>query len=373
MLVSVVRTGDYSERVMEQAVERHFVLLKLERLLRPGMLVVLKPNLLMKRRPEEATTTHPALAGAVAKALRRRGIDRIVLADSPGGPYTRAQLSGIYGACGMAAEGERAGFALNLETGHGERENPRGEVCRAFSLIDPILQADLVINLCKLKTHCMTTLSGGVKNLFGCVPGLMKPELHCRFPRREEFCGMLVDLCETVRPGITFCDAVVSMEGDGPSGGVPVETEYTFCSENPYALDSLLCRFGGFDEGTVETQAAAKRRGLWAEPEPVGDVLEVHPLKMPQSKPVDFMNQVPAALRRPAKYLMEHVAAPRPVIQKRLCVGCGKCAESCPAKAIDLQEKKAGIRAKDCIRCFCCHEMCPVKAIRIRRLPFLQI
>lgn len=373
MLVSVVRTADYSEQVMEQAVERHFELLGLERLLRPGMLVVLKPNLLMKRRPEEATTTHPALAEAVAKALRRRGIERIVLADSPGGPYTRAQLAGIYDTCGMTAAGERAGFALNLETGHGERENPRGEVCRSFSLIEPVLQADLVINLCKLKTHCMTTLSGGVKNLFGCVPGLMKPELHCRFPRREEFCGMLVDLCETVRPGITFCDAVVAMEGDGPSGGVAVETGYTFCSENPYALDSLLCRFGGFDEEAVETQAAAKRRGLWAEPEPVGDALECRALKMPQSKPVDFSNQIPAVLRRPAKYLMEHVAAPRPVIQRRLCVGCGKCAESCPAKAIDLRDRKAGIRAKDCIRCFCCHEMCPVKAIRIRRLSVLQM
>jgi len=372
MLVSAVRTEGYSDEAMERAVERHFALLGLERLLRPGMTVALKPNLLMKRKPEEATTTHPALAAAVAEALRRRGITRIVLADSPGGPYTRGALSSIYDTCGMTAAGERAGFSVNLETGHGERDCPGGVLCRSFSLIDPVLQADLVINLCKLKTHCMTTLSGGVKNLFGCVPGLMKPELHCRFPERKDFCEMLVDLCETVRPAVTFCDAVVSMEGDGPSGGSPVRTGYTFCSESPYALDSLLCRFGGFDEDGVETLAAAKRRGLWQEPEPVGDEVVPHPLKMPQSKAVDFTGQVPAFLRPAAKYLMEHAAAPRPVIRKKECVGCGKCAESCPAKAISLEGHKASIRAKDCIRCFCCHEMCPVKAIRIRRLSVLQ-
>lgn len=87
-----------------------------------------------------------------------------------------------------------------------------------FSIINPIAKADMVISVAKLKSHCMTGLSGGVKNLFGCVPGLLKPELHSRFPKPELFCRMLLDLCELVRPVVTVVDAIVAMGGDGPAG-----------------------------------------------------------------------------------------------------------------------------------------------------------
>lgn len=371
--VSAVRTPDYRRETMDQAVERHFSLLDLSRLLKPGMKVTLKPNLLMRRTPEEATTTHPALVGAIARALKKRGITQITLADSPGGPYTRPQLSGIYQTCGMTEMAKEEGITLNLETGHGEREFPQGTMCHSFSLIDPVLEADLVINICKLKTHCMTTLSGGVKNLFGCIPGLMKPELHCRFPHREDFCRMLVDLCQTVSPAITFCDAVISMEGDGPSGGTPISTGYTFCSASPYALDEALCRFGGFPPQQVETVKIARQAGLCdpARVQLIGDVPSPVQLKMPRSKSVDFTGHVPALLRKPAKYLLEQ-ASPRPVITKKDCIGCGKCAQSCPAHTISIRENKAAIDYSHCIRCFCCHEMCPAKAIRIKRLSLLQ-
>lgn len=76
----------------------------------------------------------------------------------------------------------------------------------------------LVIDIAKLKTHGMMGYSGAVKNLFGVVPGLLKPELQ-PLPGKEPFAEMLVDLCEYVHPDFSIIDAIDAMEGDGPTGG----------------------------------------------------------------------------------------------------------------------------------------------------------
>lgn len=110
------------------------------------------------------------------------------------------------------------GASLNLSADSRNVHVAEGALCRDFDVIDPVADADFVVNCCKLKTHCMTTLSCGVKNLFGCVPGLLKPQLHYRFPDGEQFARMLVDLSLLVKPGLTVADAVDAMEGDGPTG-----------------------------------------------------------------------------------------------------------------------------------------------------------
>ncbi len=371
--VSILSTTEYNPALLDSAVEQHIRLLGLDRLLRPGLRVTLKPNLLLRRSPEEATTTHPELVAAVVRALKRRGVTRITIADSPGGPYLPSLLAGIYKASGMAAVAEAEGIACNLEIGWREVPAQNARQVSSFNLIDPVADADLVINLCKLKTHCMTGLSGAVKNLFGCVPGLQKPEFHYRFKNPEEFCGMLVDLCETVRPAVTFVDAVVAMEGDGPSGGSPRPVGLTLCAENPYALDVALCHLIGMPEERALTVKAARARGLapaLSELELVGEPERLAPVegfRMPAVKSVDFNTRLPRFIRRPADWFASRFLTPRPAIRTAGCIGCGKCAESCPAHTIAVSGGKAHIDYTNCIRCYCCHEMCPVKAIDIRR------
>ena len=236
--VFLVKAPDYSQAA--QAVERLFSRWEGADALK-GKRVTIKPNLLMKRRPDEATTTHPEVVRGVILALRKRGVTDITLADSPGGLYTPAQLSGIYAATGMAQVAQETGVTLNLDCGWQEVPALLGERCRSFNLIDPVAQADCVISVAKLKTHCMTGLSGGVKNLFGCIPGLQKPELHYRYQEREPFCAMLLDLARTVAPVFTVVDAVESMEGDGPSAGQKRETGMLCGCESPFVLDRFLC------------------------------------------------------------------------------------------------------------------------------------
>lgn len=219
-LISVRKTPSYDPGLLREAVDFHFAALGVEKDLRPGMKVLLKPNLLAARKPEQVVTTHPALVQAVIDWLRERGIRDITLADSPGGPYNEIRLRSVYAASKMDT---LTGVTLNSDTSSAQVDQPQGKICHRFPVIDPVRQADYVINLPKVKTHGMTVVSLGIKNLFGVIPGLEKPAIHCRYPGWEEFAGMLLDLASLVRPSVTLVDGVTAMEGDGPAGGDPRE------------------------------------------------------------------------------------------------------------------------------------------------------
>lgn len=375
--VAVTCAADYEPESVTGAIRRQFALLgvkaRIDRLLQEkpqGPRVLLKPNLLIKRRPEEATTTHPAVVAGVIACLQELGVKDITIADSPGGPYAKAYLNQIYEGTGLRKVADAAGDAvhLNLDCSSGECRLEQGVMSKSFTIITPVRKADFIINLPKLKTHGMMTLSGGVKNLFGCIPGLMKPEMHWRFPENERFAEMLVDLAEAVHPDLTLCDGIVAMEGDGPSGGTPRAVGALLGAWSPFSLDVALCRVLSLEPDRVPTVRAATARGLcpssWEELTILGDTLPVpEKFQLPRSRSVDFTKRLPGFLRPAVNRLMRD----RPEIRKKDCIGCGKCAESCPAKTIRIVDRKAHIRHENCIRCYCCHEMCPVKAIDIKR------
>lgn len=376
--VSLAAVAAYDLNLLRQAVRRHFSALGVGEELGPGKRVVLKPNLLMKRRPEEVTTTHPLWVEAVALELQALGVTDITLVDSPGGPYTHALLQGIYQASGMAGVAERTGIKLNTDLTFQHRAFLEGETCKEFNILTPLCQADCIINLPKLKTHGMTTLSGAVKNLFGAVPGLQKPELHFRFPNTEDFSNMLIDLSLLLAPQLTLVDAVVAMEGDGPSGGEPKPVGLTLGSRDLYALDLVHCSLMGLAPKEVPMVAHSIRRGLCPEVpsslELAGDPLPgSFNFRLPRSRNIDFLSHVPAFLRGPLGVVRDKFLTPKPVIRKKDCIGCGRCAESCPPKTIQIVDKQAIIGYDRCIRCYCCHEMCPVRAIDIRRARFFDL
>lgn len=376
--VSVCQTESYDPARMQAAVRAHFEALDLSRQIRPDLKIVIKPNLVMKRAPEDAATTHPALVEAVIRQLQQLGAQDITIAESSGGPYAEPLLKSLYETCGMAEAARRTGAKLNLGTG--SREIGRnGQVTRRFTVIDPIADADLILNLCKLKTHCMTVLSGAVKNLFGCIPGLMKPELHMRYPEKEDFCRMLLDLSAALPPVISFVDAVEAMEGDGPTGGRKKHVGLTLCSADRYALDLVNAAVLGIDPASIPTVRQSIERGLCpaslAQVQLLGDrdaLTQAGPFLPPRSKQTDFSSQFPAPLR-PAVKKVTRWLQPRPSIRRKDCIGCGKCAESCPAHTIRILERKAVIAYPNCIRCFCCHEMCPKQAVDIRRLGIFDL
>ncbi|MEG0753281.1 MAG: DUF362 domain-containing protein [Angelakisella sp.] len=367
-LVSAKSIKSYDADLLRSVVAEQFETLELTELLTPGRRVVIKPNLLTGRDPSVAITTHPAVIQAVVDWLREHGITDITLADSPGGVYTPQRMKSVYHACGMD---KLTGIVLHEGIGWQTRFRQENVTCKSFNLIDPIANADVIINMAKLKTHGMTTFTAGIKNLFGCIPGLQKPEMHYRYPQTPDFSGMLVDLSRVVAPVLTVIDAIDAMEGEGPSGGTVRHMGYLFASRDLYAQDWFACSVIGIDPQTVDMLRIAREQGL-VDPEKievVGDIPKsIAPFELPKAhKSLLFVDYIPAFLRKPARALVARVLRSVPQIIKPKCIGCGRCAESCPAHTIAIKDKKAVINLDNCISCFCCQEMCPVKAIDVKR------
>jgi uncharacterized protein (DUF362 family)/Pyruvate/2-oxoacid:ferredoxin oxidoreductase delta subunit len=366
--ISVIKCDSYDIEKLDKIIERHFVELESEMpIIHKGDNVLIKPNLVMRRRPEEATTTHPEFIAAIVRAVKRRG-GLPVIADSPGGPYTKQLLKSVYVGTGMEKVASSEGVQLNYDLGTTPMTSNGGHVCSSFDIINPVAHADVVISAAKLKTHGQMIYSGAVKNLFGSLPGLIKPEFHFRYPEKPVFGDMLVDLCETVKPAISFIDAIVGMEGNGPTGGTPKELGLTLAACNPHSLDLYACSLVGFKVDDIPTLAAAVKRGICptdiSEIEIAGDInVEKVKFKAPDSSSLDFTKKLPAFIREPINKLL----TPRPAIVNNICIGCGKCAESCPQHIIEIVDRKAVINYSKCIKCYCCHEMCPKRAIKIKR------
>ena len=156
----------YDPRAVEQGVER--ILAQYggaEAFLKKGRRVVIKPNLLLARDPELATTTHPSVVEAAARAFVRAGA-QVTIAESGGGPYNAVTMQRAYAACGMEAAAQASGAVLNRDPSH--RTVTWGE--RRFQIITPVAEADVVVSIAKLKTHMLTRYTGAVKNLFGTAP-----------------------------------------------------------------------------------------------------------------------------------------------------------------------------------------------------------
>lgn len=352
--VSVRRVDAYQAEKLDKAIAAHFEALKVADDLTADTKVLIKPNLLAARAPSQAVCTHPAVVAAIARWLKKQGVRRVTVADSPGGAYNGAILEKLYAASGMAALEPLV--ELNRDTSSG--------IKNGFCLLTPVLEADYIIDCAKLKTHGLTVMSGAVKNLFGCIPGLKKPEWHCKRPTVDGFCDLLIDLCETVRPNLTVMDAVDCMEGNGPGGGTVRHMGVTLCSRSPYALDEQAARLMGLSSRQAPIIRAARRRQLPSlETVLIGNEL---PLADP---PFVFPDAVLGNERFFTPNGLFHSFFGRrrsyPTVDAARCVGCGRCAESCPQHIVEIRDKKAVFRRKGCISCFCCQEMCPAHAIGV--------
>lgn len=361
--VALSKADRYGRDFLYGIIKEQFALLGIDLSEFSGKKVVLKPNLLLKFAPERAATVHPDVVYAAAKLFVEAGAD-VMLAESPGGPYTQGALKGIYKTSGMEDAAEAAGFTLNYDTSFTEVSAEDGERSNHFTIINPILEADCIVNLCKLKSHSMALMTAAVKNLFGTVPGTLKVEYHSRFPRQEDFAAAMVDLtsyiCKNKRV-ISVCDAIVGMEGNGPSAGKPKNIGCILASENPFALDLLASHIIGAGNDVMMIENG-KKRGYMPKDISGLEILGENPesclvkdFVLPDTHKRNILNHLPAFLE------------PRPVVVKSKCIGCGECARSCPQKIITIKNHKAHIDKSKCIKCYCCQELCKPAAIKIHR------
>ena len=366
--VSIARCRTYGLDEVRQAVSGSLGPLGgMGRFAGKGQRVLVKPNLLSSRPPEAAVTTHPAVVQAVVEEVQRAGAEP-VLGDSPGGRNTGQSYERLLRRTGMAGVAEATGCELvSFDDATVEVQAPQARSFRRFTVGKAVTDADRVIVLPKLKTHQLTYYTGAVKVLYGFIPGLRKAEYHLHTGTdAETFSDLLLDLHSALPPALAIMDAVVGMEGAGPSNGTPREIGLILAGESCPALDFVACSVIGFDPAAVPTVRKAGERGVG--PKGIGEV-EILGERIEDVRVPDFERPGTMRIARLPPFILhaaQHLLAARPEIYPGRCIMCGACAEGCPPRAIRWAKGQVpSIRYRHCIRCYCCQELCPRGAVEV--------
>lgn len=359
--VSIVRCRDYDRDLVYGKVRESIDLLGgIRSFIKSGEKALIKPNLLKARPPKAAVTTHPEMVRAVIRLVNQAGGIPVV-GDSPGmgEEVDVLRRTGIL----SVIEEERASvadFSDSVEMkGWGRFQH--------FEIAKSAVNANVIINLPKLKTHGMMVMTGAVKNLFGCVPGKKKVQWHFNTGiDHDSFARMLIELSILLKPRLTIIDAVMAMEGNGPGSGDPRHLGLIISGEDPVAIDVVSGIIVGLFPMQLPIIRAARSAGIGeSRVEHINvlgemiDEIKVSNFRIPQS--IDPEWPIPECARRYLKNALTN----RPVINQELCVHCEICQNDCPREAIKESGGRLKIDYRNCIRCFCCQEFCPNGAISV--------
>ncbi len=366
--VAIVRCADYSPRRITAAIDELMDALGgIQSLVVSGASALIKPNLLTDALPDQAKTTHPEVVRAVIRALQKGGV-KVSVGDSPA---SAAKLDRVWERSGYQAMCVAEDVAMCRFEQHATLPLPCGK--SVLQVAEPVLTADFVVNIPKVKTHILTTFTGAVKNLYGVLPGYQKTLLHRAYPTPSEFGRLPAALYERIRPGLNIADAIVAMQGAGPSGGDPIQLGFLAASTDAVALDTALCTVLKIDV----------RRLPWCRylPEQCADALNPAAINYPLLKPRDVQ---PARFSVPAPLWPRLI--PGPLVRRlgRLawirphfdssCIRCGRCVKACCNDALRLtaDDPRPVLIAGRCVACCCCHEVCPARAVTMRQSPLLH-
>lgn len=364
--VSIIRCKDYEQENIDKAVQESLNLIGgLNRIVKPKDRVLLKINLLSGSDPSKAIITHPAIIKSVARLVKEAGGIPII-ADSPGSFSKKVKNSALIESGIKKVADDMGVEALQFETIRNafvKVDVPDGVCLKTLYAARIVLEADVIINLPKLKTHIETLYTGAVKNMFGAVPPKTRKIAH-NFGTYERFSNAIVDIYSVVKPHLSIMDAVIGMEGEGPGNGNPKFVGLILASCDSVALDAVASKIIKYEPMDIYTTKFATERGLGngdlSKIETLGE--EINKVIIDFKKPRLMVTNVPPLLM--GMYNVIKTVEPRLIKDK--CKKCGICAESCPPGAINLNPYPV-IDRNLCIECFCCSELCPESAIRARK------
>lgn len=258
--VSLIRAQSYDRPELRQAIEAVLAPLGgMAAVVKPGDRVLLKPNLLTGARPTKECVTRPELVYCVAQLVQEAG-GKPFLGDGP----AFGSAKGVALANGYQPLIDD--LKLPIIDFHGKRYQTVSDEFNHLLLSKEAMEADVVINLPKVKSHVQLTVTLGVKNLFGCVPGKMKAWWHMEAGKdRDRFGKMLIETARAVDPDLTILDGIIGHEGNGPSGGEPRPLGILGATTNVFALDRAMVDILQIDPTQVPTIVASQKLGLCPE------------------------------------------------------------------------------------------------------------
>ncbi len=205
--------------------------------------LVIKPHLCCSKQWYTGATTDPRILEQLFR-LYEGLADEIYVVESDGYESSADEIArelGIIELCehyGARWVNLSRDILIPVERDFLALENP-------FPTPRTVLKADLVINVPKMKTHSMLTVSLGLANMFRIVP--RRKEVY--YPKISE---AICDVLMIRSPELTILDAGIAMEGNGPLKGTPRRMGLTLASRDPVAIDTIACRIMGINPIHVE-------------------------------------------------------------------------------------------------------------------------
>lgn len=318
--------------------------------------IMIKPNLLAYRKDEDPACVHPNLIVGIVEYLYVNGAKQVAIIENPAVKTAPAVLADMK----IATRLEELNCLMANCENYQVAKLP--ETCKfhQLELAQEYKDFDIIINLAKLKTHGMMTLTMGVKNLFGLVRGSERLGWHLAVGKDyEKFADMLLDIYLTVKPQITILDAIIAMEGNGPGSGTPTKLGFLAASNDAIALDDDIAKKLNIKD--IPQLKRAYERNLVPSYTNEGELIENISLKLPDPprKELAWGVYFPPKLRN----FLRQTLISKPVVIKADCVGCGVCQKMCPPGTLKIINGKPKFDLATCIRCYCCQEHCPKGAI----------
>jgi len=362
----VAACQSYSADDVFRAVREIFEAMGAKRLFQSGEKVLLKPNFLQPSEDEKAITTHSQVLLVLCQCFLDWGC-RVAIGDGPG----IGSVPECIARQRLADPLKRLGVSVVNFTRTVTVALPQGRVVKSVPVAAELNQFDAVISVAKLKTHSQFYFTGSVKNLFGCLPGLLKSDYHLRFANSERLADFFLDILDAVRPRLGFIDGVVGMEGEGPSAGRTKFAGFLAASTDCPALDIEVMKMISLDPSqTIYLRERMKKRGY--------QVIYLGRPKRVFFQPPRRLTSVESVIPLPPllRQILKSLTVPIPIFSlPPICRLCGNCIKACPAKpkAITIRKKRVSFIKSRCIRCYCCQEVCPYKAIHLSRPPLMRV
>lgn len=340
-IVAAVKCKTYKQKEVDNAIKKVLKILKFDSSKYKNVLI--KPNVIgLFKKNQEAIITHPSIVKAIKKNFKRS----IIGESSFVATEIALRKTGYWNIGDVIVFEEKKLVKI---------KDKKAKVLKAFYIPKLIKKVDLIVNVPKLKTHTLTKMTGAIKNLYGCIPGGLKQIYHKKAQGDERFSSLLVDIFQNIKPGLNIMDAVVGMEGEGPTSGKPRKTNLILASRSAVALDIVSAKLIGYKPEEILAIKDAEKRFGKIDVEIIGEKI----INMKFKKPLPYK-------KKKAKQRLKHLVEEEIMCDNKKCIKCKRCFNHCPVKAISMKPYPI-INKKKCIRCFCCIEICPVNAMMLKK------
>lgn len=320
-------------------------------------------------------TTHPIIVKAVLEILSIK-TKNIIIGDNPA---TRDQVATMK-KCGIYEIIKEYDCKILEQTNFTTITNSNPFIYSEFEVSKQMIDADVLINIPKLKTHTLAYMTVAEKNFFGLIYGLNKSAWHVKANNPLHFGNAINDLygalLESYKGKTIFhlCDGILGLEGEGPSSaGDAKYANALIASYDAISLDRVACELVKLDQNKIYITNIGQERGYGE-----GDLSKINIIgnQLNDFQDISFKAPKDSLSHIGLKFLkfkfLRNMILEHPTINKDKCIKCGECVKICPPKTMKIEKGQfPHLKNNQCIRCWCCAEVCPKNAIEKSKRPLI--